>query len=223
MRIALWLGVLLGCVFISGARATDVELAGHGGDTQTNPPADRLEWLFWGDLTPEMGLGCSNTSGTSGGPNDVAVGVTADLTPPIQITQHYYNIFTQVSPNITDLDFVVWRGGSELPGPERGRASLAPNWGAGDHTVLIPNVFVTSQHFFFGQNQPQTNVGMRWGLDTSSGSWGASLIRAPTCGASAFTLVDNLGFPGSWVLAVSHGIPVPVDLQSWGAVKASFR
>ncbi|MCA9727843.1 MAG: hypothetical protein KC729_09190, partial [Candidatus Eisenbacteria bacterium] len=184
------------------ALATDVQLVGSSGNPNNHPPVDRVELLFRGDLTPELGIGCSNGSGTSGGPNDVAVGVTATVTPPFPLTQVYYNIFTNVSPNITQLDFVAWRGGA-VPGAELGRQSIAPNWGQGDHTVSINSVWVPSAQFYFGFNQNQTNVGLRWGLDTSSGSWGTSFIRAPTCGAATFTLLDNLGFPGNWVMAAS--------------------
>ena len=141
---------------------------------------------------------------------------------PIWITSHYYNIFTNVSPNISHLDFVAWGGGA-VPGAEQGRASLAPNWGAGDHTVTIAGVCVTDQQFYFGQNQNQTNVGMRWGLDTSSGSAGTSFFRAPTCGAGVFTLVDNLGFPGNWVLSVSTERESPIELKSWGSLKNRYQ
>lgn len=204
------------------AFAAGESLDGYLGNVNNNPPVDRQELLFRGDLTPELGIGCSNPSGTSGGPNDVAVGVTASSPTGALITAHYYNIFTNVSPNISQLDFVVWQGGA-APGPEVGRVSLAPEWGQGDHTVPIQGVNVPSSQFYFGQNQNQTNVGIRWGLDSSSGSWGTSFIRAPTCGANAFTLIDNLGFPGNWVMAVTAfpGI-VPVELQSWGSLKAHF-
>jgi hypothetical protein len=37
------------------------------------------EPLFRGDMIPDLGLGCSNPTGTSGGPNDWATRVTATL------------------------------------------------------------------------------------------------------------------------------------------------
>jgi hypothetical protein len=193
--------------------AAGEQLDGYAGNTNNTPPVERAELLFHGDLTPEIGVGCSNPSGTAGGPNDVAVGVTASLTPPFAITSHYYNIFTNVAPNIKHLDFVVWAGGA-VPGAEIARQSIAPNWSAGDHTVAIAGFVMSSAQFYFGQNQNQTNVGMRWGLDTSSGSWGTSFIRAPVCGAGAFTPLDSIGFPGNWVMAVSvEGCSLPVELR----------
>lgn len=184
-------------------------------------PELRPEMLYQGDLIPENGIGCSNTTGTSGGPNDVAVGVVAGLTPPFCLTSHFYNLYTQISPNITALSFVVWTG-MVAPGTEIGRQSGMP-WAQGSHTVAIsPPLPVPSAWFFFGQNQPQTNVGVRWGLDSSS-SAGTSYIRAPSCGATAFTLVDALGYPGNWCMSVSADAGSPVELQSWGSVKAAFK
>ncbi|MCA9727848.1 MAG: hypothetical protein KC729_09215 [Candidatus Eisenbacteria bacterium] len=219
---------MIACVIGLGvsvaAMANDEVLVGHAGNSQNNPPSDRYEVLFWGDLTPELGLGCSNASGTSGGPNDVAVGVTANQIPPIRVSAFYYNIFTQVSPNISQLDFVVWEGGP-VPGAEIFRQSIAGNWAPGDHTVTIRGCCLDSPEFYFGQAQSQADVGMRWGVDTSSGSWGTSYIRAPVCGAASFTLLDNLGFPGNWVMAVTAegGCTTPVELASWGSVKSRFR
>ena len=221
MRKNLLIGAFLALGLSTSAMAANTFL-GTSGNQANTPPADRAELLFYGDLTPEFGIGCSNGSGTSGGPNDVAVGVTASLTPPFSITSHYYNVFTQVSPNISQLSFVAWQGGAS-PGAEIGRQSIAPNWGAGDHTVAIAGIAVGSSQFYFGQNQNQTNVGMRWGVDSSSGSWGTSFIRAPTCGAASFFLLDNLGFPGNWVMAASVDGVVPVELKSWGSVKALYQ
>jgi hypothetical protein len=223
MQKRLLIGALLSLGISAAAMAAGERLDGYAGDTDNDPPIVRGDGiLFQGDLTPEIGLGCSNPSGTSGGPNDVAVGVVSELPLPIWITSHYYNIFTNVSPNISQLDFMVWQGGA-APGNEIGRASIAPNWGAGDHTVAISGVYVGSNQFYFGQNQNQTNVGMRWGLDTSSGSAGTSFIRAPTCGAGVFTLVDNLGFPGNWVLSVSTERESPIELKSWGSLKNRYQ
>lgn len=199
------------------ARA-EVRLDGYAGDKNNSPPpphAGPVQDLFRGDLTPEAGVGCTNGAGTLGGPNDVAVGVTATVTPPIFIDCHYYNIFTQVSPNISQLDFVVWGGGA-VPGPELDRVSIAPHWGAGDHTVAV-GVVVNSAQFYFGHNQNQTNVGMRWGVDTSSGSAGTSFIRAPTCGLGTFELIDNIGFPGNLVMSVSAEGSVPLELNASSA------
>jgi hypothetical protein len=225
MRRCLLICALFSLGFSTFVMGQDEVLDGYAGDPHNTPPIDYdpLWFLFRGDLTPEMGLGCSNPSGTSGGPNDVAVGVTFALTPPIQITSHYYNIFTQVSPNISQLDFVVWAGGA-VPGAELARDSIVPNWGAGDHTVAVSGICVPLQQFYFGHSQTQTNVGMRWGLDTGSGSAGTSFVRAPSCGVGAFTPVDNLGFPGNWVMSVTADhCRVPVELQSWGGVKSLYQ
>ncbi len=100
---------------------------------------------------------------------------------------------------------------------------------AGSHTVSLPQGWVSPQdapggQFYIGHNQPQSNAGMRWGLDTSSGSVGESYIRAPPCGASTFVSVDALGFPGNWVMSVTAvGGASPVELTSWGAITAQYR
>lgn len=215
-------GLLIGalCVVMCVGTSMAAQLDGYTGNPNNNPP-DRVEDLFQGDLTPEMGLGCSNTAGTSGGPNDCAVGVTAGTPPPFSITSHYYNIFTQVSPTITALSFVAWGGGFE-PGAEIGRQA-GMNWTEGDHTAAIsPAINIPSAQFYFGQNQPQSNVGMRWGLDTGI-SAGTSYIRAPSCGAGAWILLDALGFPGNWVFSVTVDAPTPVELHTWGSVKTLYE
>jgi hypothetical protein len=205
-------------VIPSGINATP-RLDGHMGNPSS--PQDRLacdQELFWGDLTPEIGLGCSS------GPNDVAVGVTATLTPPIAITSHFYNIFTNVAPFIDHLDFVVWEAG-ELPGNEVCRESIAPNWEVGNHTVAIQGCCIDSNEFYFGQNQNQTQAGViRWGFDTSS-SAERSYVRAPACAGEDFVLIDELGFPGNWVMSVcvAECPVVPVELESWGSLKARYH
>ena len=122
----------LGVFMVVGLSVAD-QLDGYSGNN--NPPVDRSEMLFCGDLIPEMGLGCSNPTGDSGGPNDVAIGVTASLTPPFVITAHYYNIFTQNAPFITALSFVAWAGGG-APGGEIDRRP-GMDWTLGDHSVAI--------------------------------------------------------------------------------------
>ncbi|MCA9728624.1 MAG: hypothetical protein KC729_13125 [Candidatus Eisenbacteria bacterium] len=216
------LGVALSSGLSTIAIAAGENLGPGGIDPNSTPPADRSEFLFQGDLVPEFGIGCSNSADTSGGPNDAAVGVTATTTPPFVITSHFYNMGTAAPPNITQLSFVAWQGGP-IPGPEIGRISIAPNWDSGDHTVSIAGIAVSSSQFYFGQNQNQTNVGIRWGVDSSSGSAGTSFIRAPACGVGQFTLLDAIGFPGNWVMAVTIDAIVPVELSSWGSVKAEFR
>jgi len=211
---------VLGVLCLVGVAAADVQLKGEIGKAFPGPQI-RPETLYQGDLIPELGIGCSNTTGTSGGPNDVAVGVQAFTTPPFDITSHWYNVYTNVSPTITSLSFVVWAWG---PGAELGRQAGLP-WAQGNHTVAIsPGINMASTQFMFGQNQPQTNVGLRWGLDTSSGSAGTSYIRAPSCGATSWTMLDALGYPGNWCFSVTiNDGTTPAELQSWGAIKAVFK
>ncbi len=202
----------------AGAAMAQVQLDGNPGNGPQTlnlpPPPDATEQLFRGDLTAEIGIGCSNPTGNSGGPNDWAQGVTATLSPPFGIISTTYNVFTQVSPNITAFSFVAWAGGGS-PGAEIGREAGFP-FGQGNHTATLDMpIVVTTPQFFFGFNQPQTNVGMRIGLDTSSGSEGESFIRAPTCGAGTFLTVDSLGFPGNWVMAAVIDDTIPVELMTF--------
>jgi len=194
-----------------------------GGPAGPGPRATDLatEQLFQGDLVGEMGLGCSNGAGTSGGPNDLAVGVTATLLPPFGMTSFTYQLFTQISPNITTLTFSVWSGTS-FPGATVASQPLTAaffptvtNLSPQTFTAPVaPPVVMSAQTFFFGLTQPQSNVGMRAGLDTSSTAV-TSYIRAPSCGAATFNLVDNLGFPGNWVMAVIIDDTIPVELMSF--------
>jgi len=180
--------------------------------------------LFVGDLGAEVGIGCSNSSGTSGGPTAVAVWYDSPLPTPFIISSHYYHVFTQVSPAMSALTFRVWSGG-EVPGSPIG-SFTGLDFSAGNHTVAIePAIEVHEAQFYYGQVQPQDSVGMRWGLDTSSESAGASFVLAPTCGLDSWHTVDSVGFPGNWVMTVSLetcGYP-PVELTSWGEVKALYQ
>ena len=206
-------------IFLMVGIASAGELAGFNPNHSSNPP-ERPEDLYQGDLIPEQGLGCSNGTGNSGGPNDIVVGVAAAMTPPFFITSHYYDVYTQMG-YVTALSFIALTG-MAMPGTEIGRqAGLDPSMGG--HTVAIsPMILVPDAMFFFGHNQPQSAAGMRWGLDMTT-SAGTSYIRAPSCGATVYTLVDQLGFPGNWCFSVSIEDDVPVDLQSWGSVKALFQ
>ena len=196
------------------------DLAGQSGLPYPGPEI-RPEMLYQGDLIPEMGLGCSNPTGNSGGPNDIVVGVIAGLAPPFCITSHFYNIYTS-SIYMNELNFIVLTGMAQ-PGTQ---IAMVPgmDWSFGSHTVAIsPPVPVPTAFFFFGHNQPQSDAGMRWGLDTNSGSAQTSYIRAPSCGAVAYQTVDSLGFPGNWVMSVSTDAGSPVELHSWGSIKAEYN
>lgn len=174
------------------------------------------EQLYRGDLVAEIGLGCSNPSGTSGGPNDWAVGVTASATPPFDIVSTTYNIFTNVSPTINQFDFRAWAGGAS-PGAQFGSQAGLP-FGTGNHTAVIaPAITVSAANapggqFYFGFNQGQTTAGIRIGEDTSSASAGTSFIRAPTCGAASFVTVDSIGYGGNWVMAAVIDFGPPPEL-----------
>jgi len=187
--------------------------------------SERATDLFQGDLGAEIGIGCSNGSGTSGGPNDVAVSVTSPLATPFHISAHYYNIFTNVSPTITALTFSVWGGGA-TPGAIVGQQA-GMDFAVGYHTAPVaPAICVESAQFFFGQTQPQSTAALRWGLDTSSGGGTTSFILAPGCGLSAWGTMTSIGFAGNWVMSVSveDGCGVdPVELTSWGEIKTVWQ
>ena len=211
-------GLLVGAFLVvgmAGIAAADV-LDGYDGTPNIDPPISAAT-LFQGDLTAEIGIGCSNGAGTSGGPNDIVVGVTG-TSPSFTLISHFYMIFTNISPNITQLNFQAL---TALANPPICTTGGMP-WTVGSHTVAI-NCAVPQAQFFFGHNQPQTNVGLRWGLDTNSGSAGTSYIQAPSCGANTYTLVDALGFPGNWVMSVTTDNGTPVELSTWGAVKAQYN
>lgn len=209
---------LLVAAFVGGvAFAEQPSLAGYKNVNATPIPMTgaktfATEVLFQGDMAADIGLGCYGGTGTSGGPNDIAVGVTATLTPPFGIIQATYNIFTGGA--ITAHSFVAWAGGG-APGTELGREAGFPD-AVGNHTqALATPITISSGSFYIGFNQPQTNAGMRWGLDTTTTA-GTSFIRAPTCGAAAFQTVDSLGFPGNWVIAATIDDTVPVELMHFG-------
>jgi len=174
---------------------------------------EAIESLFQGDMIPEIGLGCSNATFTSGGPNDFAVGVTATLTPPFGITSTTYNVFSG-GTFVTAYTFKVWAGGAG-PGAELAAQAGLPPF-AGNNTVAIaPPIVMTAPAFYFGFYQPQPTAGMRLGLDASSGSLGTSYLRAPGCGLSAWGTVDSIGFPGNWVMRVIIDDTIPVELMTF--------
>lgn len=214
---------IVGCILLLGLAAVSAEnrldnpvATGGGVGLPPVPNGEATEALFRGDMIPEAGLGCSNPTGTSGGPNDWAVGVTATLTPPFGIIQTTYNVFTNVAPSLTQFTFKAWAPGS-MPGAELGaRAFGAAGASQGNHTVAVsPAITITTPALYFGFYQPQTTAALRIGLDQTS-SAGTSFIRAPTCGASSFMTVDSLGFPGNWVMRAIVDDTIPVELMSIG-------
>lgn len=213
---------VLSILCLVGVASAEHQLVGASGVPYSGPQL-RPEMLYKGDLIPELGIGCSNPSGTSGGPNDVCQGVTATTTPPLYITSHFYNIYTNVSPTLTMLTFKVWSGFA-APGVVLGQQAGLP-FAQGSHTVAInPPIQVGDPWFFLGQSQPETGAGMRWGLDQSTPPAGTSWIKAPTCGLSAWGTMASIGYPGNWCMAVSvTGTPTPAELQSWGSIKHQFE
>jgi len=203
----------LALALTAGVAAAQNSLMGTNGDKSPVPHRpEATEQLFRGDLTPEIGLGCSNGTGNSGGPNDVAVQVTASLAPPFGVISTTYNVFTQ-NGFVTTHSFVAWGGGA-TPGAEIGRQPTPATLGA-NTAAISPAIPVSAASFHFGFNQPETAAGMRWGLDTSGGGTGDSFIRAPSCGATNWAAVTALGFPSNWVMAAVIDDAVPVELMTF--------
>jgi len=181
------------------------------------PPqaGETTEALFRGDMIPEIGLGCSNGTGGSGGPNDWASGVTATLIPPFGIISTTYNSFTNVSTTITTLTFKVWAAGG-IPGAEVAAQTGIP-FAQANHTVAVaPPIVMSVQDFYIGLTQPQSNVGIRIGMDTTTAD-GQQFILAPGCGANVWTTVEALGFPGNWVVRAIIDDTIPVELMTFTA------
>ena len=202
---------------IAGPALAGNSLIGRSGSSSPlhTSQRDATQSLFRGDLIAERGIGCSNGSGTAGGPQDLAVGVTATaVAAPFDIVSTTYNIFTNISPNITSLSFVAWTGGG-TPGAELARRTGLP-FTTGNHTQSFATaISMASPAFYFGVNQAQTNVGIRLGQDTTAPVAGTSFIRATTCGAAAFITVEAAGVAGNWVMAVLVDDNVPVELMSF--------
>lgn len=217
--------VMLGAlILMAGVAQAQVTLKGTAGAAGIKAPAPNLggatELLQVGDFVPEAGIGCSNGTGTSGGPNDLALGVTATSMPATFYLQSVtYNLFTQISPNITNMMFAAWAGGGTAPGATGNMTSVP--FAQGFNTMTLdPRMEVAAATapggaFYMGLNQNQSTVGFRAGLDSSSGSAGTSYIRAPTCGAAAFALADDLGFPGNWVIRAVANEAIPVELMTF--------
>lgn len=208
--------VFVGITAGADNRLNNVQATGGSQALPPVPHGEATEALFRGDMVAEMGLGCSNTAGTSGGPNDWAVGVTATLTPPFGIISTTYNVFTNVSPSLTAFTFKAWAPGS-APGAELGaRPFGAAGASQGNHTVAVsPAITVTTPSLYFGFYQAQSNAALRLGEDTTT-SAGTSFIRAPGCGLAGWGTVDSIGFPGNWVMRAIVDDTIPVELMSIG-------
>ena len=209
--------LLLGLAAVSAEnRLNNPQATGGSVALPPAPHGEATEALFRGDMVAEIGLGCSNGSGTSGGPNDWAVGVTATLTPPFGIIQTTYNVFTNVSPSLTAFTFKAWQPGGS-PGAEIGAQALgAAGASQGNHTVAVsPAITITTPSLYFGFYQAQTAAAMRLGEDTTT-SAGTSFIRAPGCGLSGWGTVDSIGYPGNWVMRAIVDDTIPVELMSIG-------
>jgi hypothetical protein len=178
---------------------------------------ENTETLFRGDMAANIGLGCSNTAGTSGGPNDWATKVTSTLTPPFNITTTTYNVFTFNAGATWDV--VAWNNGAS-PGTEIGRTPLGTaNGTTGNHTVALPTPITVpagQQTFYFGLSQGTDVVGVRLGMDTDGATAGTTFIKAPGCGLSAFGTVESIGYPGFWVQSVIVNDVLPVELMNFG-------
>jgi hypothetical protein len=215
MKRVLFLGLVLAMALGVGTAESQTWSGRSGNQVLELPeaPADS-EQLFRGDLSAELGIGCSNGSGTSGGPNEMAVGVTASVATPFNVLSTTYNMFTNISPTMTSLTFVAWGGGGS-PGGAIGSESGLP-FAQGNHTYNLSSpISVPSSQFYFGLDNGQTNAGFRIGVDTSSGSAGTSFIRAATCGAVAWSTLDSIGFPGNWVMAAVVDDLIPVELMEF--------
>ncbi len=196
--------------------------SGNAGATSPDPvQGGAQELLQVGDYIPEFGIGCSNGAGTSGGPNDLALGVTATTMPAtFYLETVSYNLFSNPGATITNMMWAVWNGGGAGPGATASMTAV-PFAGTGNFSVpLAPRLPVGAATapggaFYMGLAQNQSNVGFRAGVDSSSGSAGTSYIRAPTCGAATFFTLDSLGFPGNWVIrAIANSQQIPVELMT---------
>ncbi|MCP4902767.1 MAG: hypothetical protein GY906_37880 [bacterium] len=219
ITLAIGLAIGLGLA-VDQVGADDHSLVGktipEGVGPGTDGDFEAIEALFRGDMVAEMGLGCSNGAGTSGGPNDWAVGVTATLMPPMGLYSTTHNMFTQLG-FFTQMAFVVYADSAGVPGAVIGSQALTnAQYQAGTNTITVsPHITLTNQTFFFGLNNPQTNAGGRIGLDTSTAGGPNSFIRAPSCGAATWTALTTIGFPGSWVMRVLVDDTLPVELQAF--------
>ncbi len=193
-----------------GAAGATAPTPEHGGATEV---------LQVGDFLPEIGIGCSNDPGTSGGPNSMALRVTATSMPATFYLQSgTYSNFDQGSPTITHMLFATRVDGTS-PGATAAVASISFvdgfNTAVFEPRLPVGAATAPGGRFYIGLIQSQTDAGFRAGVDSSSGSEMTSYVRAPACGVSAFTLLDALGFPGNWVIRAVANELVPVELMTF--------
>ena len=177
------------------------------------------EPLFRGDMVPEIGLGCSDGTGSSGGPNDWATRVSATRPPAPAwgVTSTTYNIFTFNAGPTWNL--AAWADGA-VPGAVIDTCPLGAGSGTtGNHTIAVPPGCLTipagsGPNFFFGLSQGADTNGIRIGQDTNGPFAPATVyIRAPGCGLASFGSVESIGYPGNWVHRIIVDNSLPVELM----------
>jgi hypothetical protein len=180
------------------------------------------EPLFRGDMVPELGLGCSNGSGTSGGPNDWATRVTPTLpaAPSWGVVSTTYNIFTFNSGPTWNL--VAWNNTPTIPGTVIDTFPLGAGSGTtGNHTIAVPPgglliPAASGPTWFFGLSQGTDLTGIRIGMDSNGTiTPNTVFIRAPGCGLANFGTVESIGFPGNWVHRIIADNSMPVELMDF--------
>jgi hypothetical protein len=179
-----------------------------------------------------QGIGCSNGTGTSGGPNDVAEGLTLCTAAPVDVKTFSYIVQTPGVPGFaTSARFAAWSdAGGGTPGAQMCTGPAVPFLTAGTFSVPLTGCKITTAmtnggHFFAGMNQGGIG-GMRWGYDSSgSAIIGDAYIRAASCGATNFLSLTALGLPGAWVFRVTVDAQGPIEVEqfSWGEVKAKYH
>lgn len=176
-----------------------------------------------------QGIGCNNGTGTSGGPNDVAQGLTLCTAAPVDVKTFSYIVQTPGVPGFaTSAQFAVWGDAGGAPGTQMCAGPAVPYLTVGTYSIPVTGCKVTTAmtnggHFFAGMNQGGIG-GMRWGYEDLAPG-GDAWIRAPGCGASAFSPLTAFGLPGAWVFRVVVDAQGPIEVEqfSWGEVKAKYN
>ena len=180
------------------------------------------EPLFRGDMTPELGLGCSNPTGTSGGPNDWATRVTPTLpaAPSWGVLSTTYNIFSFNAGPTWNL--MAWNNTAPGPGTVIDTCPLGAGSGTtGNHTINVPAGCLlipasSGPTWFFGLSQGADLNGVRIGMDSNGTiTPNTVFIKAPGCGLANFGTVESIGFPGNWVHRIIADNSMPVELMDF--------